>query len=148
MHNDSSQPASEETMAAVLEGLARGRHWELWIVETAPTPDWPDLAQGFPERFAQALRAHLDWLEQLEADGTLLLSGPVDQDLALGRGLTVLRASSRAGRRSDRRRRTNGARRLPKQHRSLMDRQRRLDHHPRGLDGEFDSTEHMTSRTS
>ncbi len=96
MHNDSSQPASEETMAAVFEGLARGRHWELWIVETVPTPDWPDLAQGFPERFAQALRAHLDWLEQREADATLLLSGPVDQDLGLGRGLIVLRAASRA----------------------------------------------------
>jgi len=42
------------------------------------------------------LRAHLDWLEQREADGTLLLSGPVDQDLGLGRGLIVLRAASRA----------------------------------------------------
>ncbi len=41
------------------------------------------------------MHAHLNWPEQLEADGTLLLSGPVDQDLGLGRGLTVLRASSR-----------------------------------------------------
>jgi uncharacterized protein YciI len=96
MQMDPSQPASEATMAGVFEGLARGRHWELWIVETVPTPDWPDLAQGFPERFAQTLRSHFDWLEQLEADGRLLLSGPVDQDVGLGRGLTVLRAASRA----------------------------------------------------
>ncbi len=95
MQIDPGQPASEATMAVVFEALARGRHWGLWIVETAPTPTWPDLSQGFSERFAQALRAHLDWLEQLEANGTLLLSGPVDQDLGLGRGLTVLRAGSR-----------------------------------------------------
>ena len=95
MQIDPAQPASEETMALVFEALARGRHWGLWIVDAAPTPTWPDLSQGFSERFAHALRAHLDWLEQLEADGTLLLSGPVDQDLAVGRGLTVLRAASR-----------------------------------------------------
>ena len=80
-------------MAAVLEALARGRHWVLWIVETVPTPKWPDLSQGLPEQFARALSAHLGWLEQLEADGTLLLSGPVDEDVRLGRGLTVLRAA-------------------------------------------------------
>ena len=93
---DPSPPASETTVAAVLEALARGRHWELFIIETEPTSTWPDLSHGFPERFARALRAHLDWLGGLEAEGVLVLSGPVDQDIALGRGLTVIRATSRA----------------------------------------------------
>lgn len=94
---DPSQPASETTVAAVLDALARGRGWALWIVETEPTSTWPDLSHGFPEPFARALRAHLDWLGGLEAEGTLVLSGPVDQELGLGRGLTVIRAPSRAG---------------------------------------------------
>ncbi len=102
MHNDTesvpvdpAQPACEATMTALFDALARGRNWGLWVVNAAPTPAWPDLSEGFPERFAVALRSHLDWLERLEADGTLVLSGPVDQELGLGRGLTVLRAPSR-----------------------------------------------------
>jgi uncharacterized protein YciI len=92
---DPAEPASDATLAAMFESLGRGRNWALWIVNATPTASWPDLAQGVPERFARALRTHLDWLEQLEASGSLLLSGPVDQDLALGTGLTILRASSR-----------------------------------------------------
>ena len=109
MPNDSSQPASEESMTAVFEGLARGRHWELWIVETAPTPDWPDLAQEFPERFAQAF-APICWPSNWRP---------------------TARSCSRA-----RSTKTSARTRLTVLHR------------PRGLDGELDSTEHMTRRSS
>ncbi len=87
--------ASDEVVAALAELLAKGRHLELWLLEVTPTDEWPDLSAGFPSRFADALHAHLEWLARLEDEGVLFLSGPVDQDLGLGRGLTVLRADGR-----------------------------------------------------
>ncbi|MCY4664862.1 MAG: YciI family protein [Acidimicrobiaceae bacterium] len=92
---DGTAPASEETMAALGSELARMRNWQLWLLEMAPNANWPDLSAGFPEHFASTLLAHLKWLERLEQDGTLVLSGPVDLDAGLGPGLSVIRAGSR-----------------------------------------------------
>ncbi|MDG2438745.1 MAG: YciI family protein, partial [Ilumatobacter sp.] len=50
---------------------------------------------GMPEHFAATLIEHLKWLEQLEADDALVLSGPIDLDTGLGPGLSIIRASTR-----------------------------------------------------
>jgi uncharacterized protein len=92
---DTASSAREATMTAVVTELARARNWSLWILEGLPTEIWPDLSSDWPEAFAATLLAHLRWLERLERDGTLFLSGPVDQDRDLGRALTVFRAASR-----------------------------------------------------
>ena len=92
---DTASSAREATMTAIVTELARARNWSLWILEGLPTETWPDLSREWPEAFASALLAHLRWLERLERDGTLFLSGPVDQDRDLGRALTVFRAESR-----------------------------------------------------
>jgi uncharacterized protein YciI len=93
--DDAAMPATQATLDLLVTELARGRNWQLWILEGVPTAAWPDLTTGFTEPFATALLAHLQWLERLEAEGTLVLSGPVDQDMALGPALSVFRASNR-----------------------------------------------------
>ena len=93
--DDAATRATQATLDLLLAELARARNWQLWILEGVPTAAWPDLTTGFTEPFAAALLAHLRWLERLEADGTLVLSGPVDQEVALGPALSVFRASCR-----------------------------------------------------
>jgi uncharacterized protein YciI len=92
---DDATAATKATLDALFAELARARNWQLWILEGVPTAAWPDLRDGFTEPFATALLAHLRWLERLEADGTLVLSGPVDQEVALGPALSVFRAPCR-----------------------------------------------------
>lgn len=87
--------ATEATLDRLMAELGRARNWQLWIVEGTPTEAWPDAGADFTEAFATALLAHLAWLERLEADGILVLSGPVDQEVALGPSLSVFRAPSR-----------------------------------------------------
>jgi uncharacterized protein YciI len=88
-------PADEETMTALDAELGRMRNWQLWLLEMTPKDKWPDLSAGFPQDFATTLLAHLKWLEALEQEGKLVLSGPVDMDSGLGPGLSVIRAASR-----------------------------------------------------
>jgi uncharacterized protein YciI len=88
-------PADEDTMAALGAELRRMRNRQLWLLEMTPNTTWPDLSAGFPQEFAATLLAHLKWLEALEQDGKLVLSGPMDLEAGLGAGLSVIRAESR-----------------------------------------------------
>jgi uncharacterized protein YciI len=93
-HEDAGS-ASEATLGSLLAELGRARNWQLWLLEGRPTDSWPEPGAEFTESFATALLDHLRWLERLESDGALVLSGPVDQDLSLGPSLSVFRAASR-----------------------------------------------------
>ena len=92
---DRTTPVTDETMAALCVELARMRNWQLWLLEMTPDEQWPDLSTGMPEHFAATLVEHLKWLEQLEADDALVLSGPIDLDTGRGPGLWISRASTR-----------------------------------------------------
>ena len=92
---DRATPVTDETMAALGVELARMRNWQLWLLDMTPNEQWPDLSTGMPEHFAATLVEHLKWLEQLEADDALVLSGPIDLDAGLGPGLSIIRASTR-----------------------------------------------------
>jgi len=92
---DRTTPVTDETMAALGVELARMRNWQLWLLDMTPNEQWPDLSTGMPEHFAATLVEHLKWLEQLEADDALVLSGPIGLDTGLGPGLSIIRASTR-----------------------------------------------------
>ena len=91
---DRTTPVTDETMAALGVEVARMRNWQLWLLDMTPNEQWPDLSTGMPEHFAATLVEHLKWLEQLEADDALVLSGPIDLDTGLGPGLSIIRAST------------------------------------------------------
>lgn len=79
---------------AELGGRLAGR--EFWLLEMEPTDRWPGPDRIAEDEVAQAFVDHLRWLEQLEADGRLFLSGPVDAESGLGPGLSVLNVTTRA----------------------------------------------------
>jgi uncharacterized protein YciI len=92
------EASPDELLQRLGDRMARLKGVSLWLVHMTPTDAWPPPpAPGDPldmvmvERFVE----HLDWLERLERDGVLVLSGTVDQELGIGPGLAIIRAESR-----------------------------------------------------
>ena len=88
-------PASQATLDALGSMLARARRWELWVIDFLPTGRWPDVGAMPTEAFASCVLAHLGWLENLEQAGTLVMSGPLDEAISPGGGMSVVRAANR-----------------------------------------------------
>lgn len=75
--------------------LPRLKGVPLWLLEMTPTDAWP--APGDPPTadVMQHFVDHIRWLEAREADGSLFLSGTIDQERGIGPGLAVLNVATR-----------------------------------------------------
>lgn len=95
--NNPAEPVRAETMEALRGELTRMKGWALWVIDMAPTDQWPtDTGPAeWSETFASSLLAHLQWLAELEAGGVLVMSGPLDLDAGLGPGMSIIRADNR-----------------------------------------------------
>jgi uncharacterized protein YciI len=88
----------DEAMTRLGAHMARLKGVGLWALFMTPTETWPAPpdpgslpAPEMIERFVE----HLDWLEAQERAGVLVLSGTLDQELGIGPGMAIIRASSR-----------------------------------------------------
>lgn len=70
--------------------IAAMQQVQFWAVYMEPQSSWNLNA---PE-LHDALASHIAWLERLEAEGTLSLSGPIDLPNWNGTGMAILRSES------------------------------------------------------
>jgi uncharacterized protein YciI len=78
--------------------MARLKGVGLWALFMTPTETWPappDPGSLPAPEMIQRFVEHLDWLEAQERAGVLVLSGTLDQELGIGPGMAIIRASSR-----------------------------------------------------
>jgi uncharacterized protein YciI len=88
----------DEAMARLGAHVARLKGVQLWALFMTPTDAWPSPPSPdappdpvMVERFVE----HLDWLEEQEKAGVIVLSGTLDQELGIGPGMSIIRAPSR-----------------------------------------------------
>lgn len=93
--------AVEETPPALApelsEKLASMQQIQFWVVYMEPTDKWgiaDESSLSFIVRDQSLLLRHIEWLETLEAEGKLFLSGPVGLPAWDGSGMAIVRAES------------------------------------------------------
>jgi uncharacterized protein YciI len=88
----------DEAMTRLGAHMARLKGVGLWALFMTPTETWPappDPGSLPAPEMIQRFVEHLDWLEAQERAGVLVLSGTLDQELGIGPGMAIIRASSR-----------------------------------------------------
>lgn len=90
-----TQPTSTDPIEQLGALLPRLKGIALWLLDMTPTDQWPAPDDPPTEAMMQRFVDHIHWLEAREADGTLFLSGPVDQEHGIGPGLAILNVASR-----------------------------------------------------
>lgn len=93
--SEPTDQTAEDPGAALGEILPRLANRTFWLLEMTPTDRWPAPDAPPTPEMMQHFVEHLRWLEAREADGTILLSGPLDQEAGIGPGLTVLNVATR-----------------------------------------------------
>jgi uncharacterized protein YciI len=94
----SAAEPSNDPFPRLIEHMGKLKGLSFWILQMTPTDNWPPPPEPGsapdPAMIAHFVE-HLDWLQQQERDGVLLLSGTVDQEYGIGPGMAIIRAGSR-----------------------------------------------------
>ncbi len=93
---EATEPVDPMTRLITQMGKLKGS--ALWTLDMNPTDSWPPPPPPgevpdpvMIERFVE----HLDWLQEQEESGVLVLSGTINQEYGIGPGMAIIRASSR-----------------------------------------------------
>jgi uncharacterized protein YciI len=89
--------AAPDPLVRLMEHVAKLKGLQYWILHMTPTEKWASPTPGeVPDPATiSAFADHLDWLAEQERNGTLFLSGTVDQEHGVGPGMAIIRAASR-----------------------------------------------------
>ena len=88
--SDNDETASLAFPPDVMAKLSKMQQIQFWVVFMEPQSGWDIKGSGVRD----AMAAHIEWLERLEADGKLLLSGPLGLPDWDGSGMVILRADN------------------------------------------------------
>lgn len=94
---ETTEVSPTEIIPELATKLAYMQQLQFWLIFMEPTDKWGiigESSQAFILRDQPLLLRHLEWLEALEADGKLFLSGPVGLPAWDGSGMAVVRAES------------------------------------------------------
>lgn len=95
--NETLEESTPTLTAELSAKFAAMQQIQFWVIFMEPTEKWGiagESSQSFILRDQPLLLRHIEWLEALEAEGKLFISGPVGLPNWDGAGMAIVRAEN------------------------------------------------------